>query len=176
MTWPRRYHEMCIRLQFKTKHAVQIVVSQDMTLHWSLHQQEILYFLSLKDNLFALQFKVIDSCKTYDSLKDILLRLNASKSLIEQLRATVFFVYFGYIYTNVGILPHSKILSFQKYWVQWLLQHSAHTKRSSWLRKISGFTRSRFREVILYTSATARRSGPTLNSIHAKSQTSANKS
>ena len=147
-----------------------------MTLHWSLHEKKSYNFLSLNDNLFALQFKVIDSWKTYYSLKDILLRLNASKSLIERLHATIVFVYFGYIYTIVGILPHSKILS---------LQNKMSTMTSSTLcsqqkvldwENVSGFTRSSFREVILYTSATARWSGPTLNSINAKSQTSANKS
>ena len=152
MTWPRRYHEMCIGLQFKqNKHAVQIVVSQNMTLHWSLHEKKPYNFSSLNDNLFALQFKVIDSWKTYDSLKDILLRLNASKSLIERLHATIVFVYFGYIYTIVGILPHSKILSLQKDWVQWLLQHSAHQTKTFLTENISLVSRVQVSETWFFT-------------------------
>ena len=48
--------------------------------------------------------------------------------------------------------------------------------KKSLAEKIPGFMHSSFREVILYTSATARSSGQTLNSINAKPQTSANKS
>ena len=122
-----------------------------MTLHWSLHEKKPYNFLSLNDNLFALQLKVIDSWKTFDSLKDILLRLNASKSLIERLHATIVFVYFGYIYTIVGILPHSKILSLQKDWVQWLLQHSAHNKKTFLTENISLASRVQVSEKWFFT-------------------------
>ena len=88
---------------------------------------------------------------------------------------------------NIEHVLRSRILSFYYNWMQiiywkislnefpYALKDLLTTQQKSWLF-YSGFTRPSFQEVIPYPSATARSSGPPLNSIHAKSQTSAHKS
>ena len=176
MTWPRRYHEMCIGLQFK----------KNMLYKSSYLKIWLCTEVCMKRNLIISYHLTI-----------ICLRCNSKWLTLEKhiIRLKIF--YYDWMQVSHWLKDFTQQLSlytsdtFTQLWEYFLTQRSYLCKKIEYndffntlLTKqkvldwehFSGFTRSSFREVILYTSATARWSGPTLNSINAKSQTSANKS